>query len=226
MAITLFKIVEKMELKKVYKKLIIKPIIESIHDSQGNRIKLKTTMENITYADNHVRGAIKQDYIDEWNDRSGKKIITIKVRITDFTFYGEKLHLLIHSSHASASKSAILLSKIIFANKNDPILTRMINFDKLSKFLINHDCTIIGCSWIDLNLPNLDKTHVAGISVDKSTDFKRYDNHGVRNSVFFSLPSKNITLSLTRNATISIRTKMDRDDQENFIMKNLVTLCT
>ena len=30
----------------------------------------------------------------------------------------------------------------------------------------------------------------------------------------------------TARGTISIRTKMDRDDQEIFIIKNLITLCT
>lgn len=225
MGITVFKTTQKIELKQLKRKLNMKPIIDNKNKVQGKIIKLHTTFDNISHTDNFVRGFVTQDYLDEWEDRSGNKHVSIKTKTTMFTFYNKNLGLLIHAPYNTASKIAVLFSKIIYPNIKDPILTRSISPDKLSKFLSNNNCAVLGCSWIDLNLPNLDKTHITGVSINESSDFKRYDNHGIRNNVFFKLPPKNITLSLSRNATVSIRTKLNHDEQEEFIIRNIIKLC-
>lgn len=225
MVITVFKTIPTMNLKKLSKTLLIKPIIDNVYDHDGNLIKLKTTIGNVKLMDNFIQGTVKQDYLDEWENRAGKKHTSIKIKFIDFVFYGNKLDLLIHSSYNSASKLAILFSKIIFEKINDPILTRMINPDKLSQFIDKHNCTLLSCSWSDMTLPNLRKTNITGFTIDHSSDFKRYDKHGVRNNITFTIPIKEITLSISRNTTISIRTKMTKNEQEKFIVNNLLSLC-
>lgn len=225
MGITIFNVVENMTIKIISKKLHVKPI-ENIETSpEGESVTLKTTIDDIKVKDNYVGGIVKQDYLDKWYDREGKQKSIQKVRITPFTFRKGSLNLFVHDSFQPASKVAHLLSNIVFKDKNDPILTRKIHPNKLVNFLEHHNCIIKGCSWKDLDLPKLSTAHIVGKSIDGTRDFERYDKHGTRNNVFFNMPSEDITLSVSQTATVSIRNKMETNNQEQFILDNIIPLC-
>lgn len=227
MGITIFEVIKNIDLVNVQKKLKITPITDTEYTPEGDLVDLVTTIDEIKIKKNqYVSAVIKQDYLDKWFDRDGKQKSMIKVRFTEFTFYSGSLHLLIHTAFDPASKISALLSKIVFNNKDDPILTRKIHPDKLVRFLDKYKCIIKGCSWKDLDLPNLAQAHLTGFSIDETADFKKYDKHGIRNNVFFNIPSLDITLSVSRTATTSIRNKMERDKKEQFILQNILPLCT
>ena len=225
MGITIFEVLENMSISTISDKLHVKPIKDIEITPEGESVTLKTTIDDIKSKSNYVGGIVKQDYLDKWYDREGKQKSIQKVRIIPFTFRKGSLNLFVHNSFQPASKIAHLLSNVVFKNKVDPILTRKINPNKLINFLAHHNCTIKGCSWKDLDLPKLANAHIAGNSIDNTSDFQRYDKHGIRNNVLFNMPSQDITLSVSQTATVSIRNKMETNNQEQFILDNIVPLC-
>ncbi len=226
MGITIFEVIENMSIKDIKKKLHIKPIKEIASTPEGESVTLKTTIDDIIFKENYVGGIVKQDYLDKWQDREGKQKSIQKVRITPFTFHKGSLNLFVHDSFQSASKTAHLLSNIVFNDKSDPILNRKIHQDKLEAYLKINKCIIKGCSWKDLDLPALSNAHITGNLIDATQDFIRYDKHGIRNNVFFNIPGSDVTLSISQTATVSIRNKMESENQEQFILRDIIPLCT
>lgn len=226
MTSTVFQIVLTISLDALEKKLKNKKQTDKIvNSSNGMLVELKTTIEDVVNDQKQIFGQVKYDYLDEFTTRDGNKA-QIKTKSVDFTFlHGSGLFLIIHSSVKESRVLAQQFSRMVFKDKENPVLPCDIRPPAMQKFLNSNKHTVIACSWDALNIPSITGTNVMGGGIEKTKDYKRYDAHGLKKSIRLKLLSDNITLSINRQAGIHFYTKLERSAIEQFIKEKIIPLC-
>ena len=227
MTSTIFQVIENANLIDLEKKLkkVKTQTVKKVNPIDGEYLDLQITIEDVKMKNKSIRGKMLYDYSDTYTDRSGEHL-QIKTKYIDFTFlHGSGLYLIIHAS----TKESIIVkqnfSRIVFNNQVRPILACDITPPAMQGFLDKNPHTVFNCSWDGLNIPGLTGTNLKGGQIESTTDFIRYEKHGMKKSIQLNLTSENITLSLNRQASIHFYTNVDIDSMERFIKDNIIPIC-
>ena len=233
MPITIFQVVIKSETLQNIENLLKKkrkPHVQTMSGPQGEDIELRTTIERVKKQSgeygNSVSASLKYDFIDEYVDRDGKRKSVTKASTVEFVFISGSIHLLVFTRRSEANKITEKISRIIYNQKEEPILSCQIQARNMERFIIEHNPRILSCSWKELNIPTLGHASISGTGIEGSHDFRRFDDHGVKHSVRLQIPSKGVTLSMNRNASVHFFTKQDVSEQIAFIKKHVLQICS
>ena len=233
MAITIFQVICGNETLKNIEKLLNrkkKPFVKTVQDKEGKEVELKTTIENVkkqnNIDDDGIYALLKYDFIDDYVDGDGKQRSVIKTNRINFVFVSGSIYLLIFASKNEASKISLKISNIIYKQIDDPILSCQIRPNDMENFIREHDAKILSCSWKELNIPTLGNASISGTGIGESNDFKRFDDHGSKNSVRLQIPSKNITVSMNRNGSVHFFTKHSVPEQIDIVQKHILKICS
>lgn len=233
MAITIFQVVSRSETLQNIEKLLKKnkkPFIKTITNPEGEEIDLKTTITNVKQQSSNngvcVSSLLKYDFTDDYEDGEGKQRSVIKTNKVNFVFVSGSIYLLVFTSKSEANKIAEKISKIIYNQSNNPILSCQIRSPSMEKFIEKHNPKILSCSWKELNIPTLGNASISGTGIEESNDFKRFDVHGSKNSIRLQIPNKGVTLSMNRNASVHFFTKHSVLEQIDFIQKHILKICS
>ena len=142
MAITIFQVVSRDETLQHIKQMLKKnrqPDVQIVNDPQGNDIELRTTIERVRnlndkYGDN-IFASLKYDFTDDYVDRDGNHKSVTKSNTVEFAFISGSIYLLVFTSKNEANKIAEKISRIIYNQKDDPILSCQIRAPNMEKFI-------------------------------------------------------------------------------------------
>ena len=233
MPITIFEVIVRNETLQNIEKLLKrekKPHVQTVSGPQGEDIELRTTIERIKkqsgeYGDG-ISASLKYDFTDEYVDRGGKHQSVTKSNTVEFVFISGSIHLLVFTGRNEANKITEKISRIIYNQKEEPILSCQIHARNMERFISEHNPRILACSWKELNIPTLGNASISGTGIEGSHDFRRFNDHGVKHSIRLQIPSKGVTLSMNRNASVHFFTKQDVSEQMAFIKEHVLQMCS
>lgn len=232
MTITIFQILRKDEtLKRIENRLKsakIPPRTEV--DAQGTSVDLRTSIERVKRLDTvtgSIMASIKYDFMDNYVDHDGTQKSAIKARTVYFAFVSNPaIYLLIFAPKGEAGKTALKISRAVYNEASDPILTCNIRPAAMQKFINKYRPVILSCSWKDLDLLNVDGASVRGSSIEDTSDFQRFDSRGEKNSLRMRVPTLGVTMSINREASMHVYTKMEDRDQILLVKQHILNICS
>lgn len=191
----------------------------------GDSIDLKTSAESFKDTNNGMFVSISYDFIDKYRAPGGEIKGVVKMDVANVMFTKDIRHLLIWKGKVEANNVAKKISTLAFNMKDDPILKCRILPDKMERFLKKHNSKIMSCGWKEINIPNMNAATIQGHDVENTNDFGRYDRHGTKHSVMLNIPSMQITLRINREASLHFYTKLEQDNEVDFIQKHVLQMC-
>lgn len=227
MSITLFQVVGRGKtLAQIEKSLKRGKIARTVDRPDGDSVDLTTAAAGIkSVGDGNLQAAITDEYLDEYKAPGGALSSVVKVRTIDIVFTADARHLLVFAGKQGAGPIASRVSEIAFKAKDDPVITCSISPDRIDAFIAEHNAQILYCSWRELRIPTLSGANLNGSEIGANSDFKRFDSHGLKNSVRVRLPALGMTLSINSEAPMHFYTSHEMDEQLAFIRRHVVPLC-
>lgn len=219
---TIYEITSEYDLKVISRKLNVKLESKTVVDAEGDNIELKSAIECIKLIKNKIRGVFKYEELFESEDWDHKRISNPRTKTIEFTFVSGSMHLFINANHNESTKLTNVLENIMF---RDEIIQKRIMPTKLDDFILDNHCELYYCSWKELVIANVSTSSISGRTLKDSTEYGHYDKHGVKNSVLFKCPTIDATIQITRNGSVSFRTKSSRDEIEDIIRQDVLPLC-
>ena len=201
-----------------------KKITEHATTREGNEEKLETSISGVKNIRGNIHAVINYDSLVNYKDRNGDWRSVVKSNSVEVVFVRTNMiYLLIFAGNAGGIVTKI--STMVFSRKEDPILSCQIRPNEMNDFLGRYTHDIKRCNWSEINLPNLNRAILLGSNMEGNRDYKRFDNHGQKNSLMVSLNTFGITISLNRGASIHFYTKIKMDQQIDFITSNILKMC-
>lgn len=198
----------------------------SVERPDGESVVLETSAGGFkTVGDGNLYATISDEHLDEYKAPGGSLLSVVKVRTIDIAFTSNARHLLVFAGRQGAGPVASKVSEIVFNAKDDPVLACSISPDKIDAFISEHKAEILYCSWSELRIPALNGASLRGSEIGTNLDFKRFDMHGLKNSVRAKLPALGMTLSINREASMHFYTSHELDEQIAFVRKHILPMC-
>lgn len=125
-----------------------------------------------------------------------------------------------YESETAASK----INRSLFGR--DPhILKNFLSPTQVEEFLRRNPYILKICNWSGLRIPGVDRARLGGADVERSSDYRRYEDiGGEKNFVIVTLRENRWTIGLSSKGSILFFTDVTRDDMLNFIQSRILPL--
>lgn len=225
-----FKCTPEFDIDSIFKRLkSAKPIKQHVDSPEtGESVPLHTTIEEIESSDNSkvVRGKIKYDFGIETLQRDGKIKFNVGTNTIDFSFIGGSLYFIPFAGGAIAQVVADKMSAIAMGTVRTPIRDCSLASSEIEDFLKKNPHHLTSCWWRNLNIPSISRSGLAGMDIDRTADFKRYDQHGDKGSLRLKLLNLGWTVLINHQASVVFYNSLPRHEMENFVKREIIPRCS
>ena len=219
----IFNIKEDTDFNTIASKLKNLQEVDFFEDSE-KKIELQTTVSELTLKENSLQGIFSQDQILQIYHRGQNTPIpkTLEVPFV-LSKYKEKMYLLVLERKLLANNIANQLSKILFITTGN-IVEAKISPDNLKKFHQENfeDTKII--FFDDVDVPNVDKLSLYGAGLGDTTLYADYSSHGNLWYTVLKSSKYGYVVGLTRKSTVTIFSKIERNDFITYIINEIFPL--
>jgi hypothetical protein len=127
------------------------------------------------------------------------------------------------ASRYDAETIAVKVNKILFGKK-PIILKHSLSSQAITRFLRSNPYILKRCTWKDLDIPGIDKASLGGPDVERPSDYKRYEMHGVKKFIIIELRENGWVIGLSDIGTIIFYSKVDVKDILKFLEERILPL--
>lgn len=157
--------------------------------------------------------------------RRGEAVTVIKTVEIYFVFFDSdrEIFLLVVEKKAIANWAANLLSEIIFVAIGGVVEAR-ISPERIRRY---HEQNSEGTKVIffdDVDLPNINKLSLYGPSLSNTSLYSEYLSHGNLWYIVVTSRKKGIVVGITRDAVVTVFSKLDTPDFVNYVLDEIVDL--
>jgi hypothetical protein len=157
--------------------------------------------------------------------RDGTQIVDVQTLPVRFGLIeGRSVHLVIFAGQTLALYVRARMGPLFTQH-----LTRAtgvtITADAINRFLREHPNTQRICNWVGISLPRISKARISGQDIDQTSDYRRYEQYGSKNSVMVTLHTVGWTISINAEGCLTIWHDVDELEAIRFVRDEVLPLC-
>ncbi len=191
-------------------------------------VKLRVTTEKLLFfeAEEFATGSFVYDEPIVINRRDDPPSVDIQSLVARFGVVGERPHLVVFSNQNNSTYVRARTTPI-FAQKAMRATSVTIDADRINAFLYGHPNVQRNCSWVSLTLPHVTKVRLGGFDINHTPDYARYEQHGKKNSVMFTMRTREgWTVTMNTQGAVTIWNDVEETSALRFIRDDVLQLCT
>jgi len=235
-SVTVFKVVEPHETLNGVKTKLDRlanspPQFKTVSGAQGEDVRLATTVTNVSGRPldgrDAVSGWFKYEDQHETEDIAGIRHTHVKVYTAQFVFIPDPLRLLVFKGNAPARVVAARMSRLIYNQSDDPILSCRILPYRLDEFANTQASELKASALVNMSTPGITKARFAGPDVNTNPNYQRCNEHGEKDSIRVYLNQHDMQIAISSAASIQFfKRNLEIDDQLTLLYRYVLDLCT
>lgn len=200
---------------------------DQIVPGTSQSVKLRVTAEKLLFYDEEemATGTFVYDEPVVIRRRDGSVSVEVQSLSTNFGLVGKTSHLIVFSNQYNAEYVRARTTPIL-AQQATRATSVKIEPDRMNDFLQRHLNIQRSCSWAGLRLPRLSKAQLRGFDINHTPDYARYEQHGVKNSVMFTLRTPGWTITVNAQGAFTVWNNVEEVTVLRFIRDEILQLCS
>jgi hypothetical protein len=157
--------------------------------------------------------------------RDGSQVVEIQTFPIKFGLVGGRPVLLVIFASQVHSQYVRKRMTPLLAQYKARAVSVKIPTQSMNDFLWDHTHIKKSCTWVGLSIPHLTKARLAGVHIDETADYERYDSHGQKNSITLSLDAYEWTITLSAAGGVTVWREITELEALRFIRDEMAQLC-